>query len=242
MNNKVGFTRRIDNQTKWLFALIILPLYIYLSSMIGSAIIKLIFSVFSLKTDYYTLTCLLNFVVDLGMMIVVFFIFKDQMLSQWKDFKKNWSSHLFYGLIVGTALIYLAGICGGMLTLALGGAQTSENQALIEAIMDVQPILMMIPTVIFAPILEEMIFRGIIFGWAYELSPKIAHILSAFIFGFVHIMSAVMSGQISEWIQIFSYFFMGIALSFLYEKKNNIYVPILSHAVNNLISVLLILF
>lgn len=242
MENKVGFTRKIDNQTKWLFVLIILPLYVYLSSIIGSALIKFIFSTFSLSSDYYTLTCILNFIVDLGMLIVVFFIFKDQMLCQWEDFKKNWKSNLFYGFIIGTALIYIAGIGGGMLTLALGGAQISENQALIEAIMDVQPLLMMIPTVIFAPILEEMIFRGIIFGWVYELNPKLAHMISAFIFGFVHIMSAVLSGQISEWIQIFSYFFMGIALSFLYEKKNNIYVPILSHAMNNFISILLVLF
>ena len=65
---------------------------------------------------------------------------------------------------------------------------------------------------------------------------------SAFVFGFVHVMISVLSGNISEWIQIFSYFFMGAALSYLYEKRNNIYVPILSHAMNNFIAMLLMIF
>ena len=64
--------------------------------------------------------------------------------------------------------------------------------------------------------------------------------ISAFVFGFMHVMTAILSGNISEWVQIFSYFFMGMALSFLYEKRNNIFVPVLTHSMNNLISMLLI--
>ena len=54
-------------------------------------------------------------------------------------------------------------------------------------------------------------------------------------------MMAILSGNISEWVQIFSYFFMGFVLSYLYEKKNNIYVPILAHMSNNFISVILMM-
>lgn len=240
MNNQV-FTRKISTQVKWLFVLVILPLYLFFGSIIGSALLKFIIVTFSIQMDYYSLNCYLNFVVDLGMMVVVFLIFKNQMIEQFKEFKNDIKGHLLYGLVIGPALIYAVGILGGLITLLLGGADTSENQALIESITQVQPILMMVTTVVFAPILEEMIFRGIVFGWSYELNPRFAHFISAFVFGFVHVMNAVLSGQISEWIQIFSYFFMGLALSYLYAKKNNIYVPILSHAMNNLISMILIL-
>ena len=86
-----------------------------------------------------------------------------------------------------------------------------------------------------------MLFRGIVFGWIYEWNPKMAHLISAFIFGFIHIMSAVFAGNLLEWVQIFSYGLMGFALSYLYEKQNNIYVPILSHMMNNIISMCLVL-
>lgn len=240
MNNQL-FTRKISTQTKWLFVFVILPLYLFFGSIIGSALLKFVLVTFSIQMDYYSINCYLNVVVDLGLLIVVFLVFKDQMIKQWKEFKNDLQGNLLYGFVVGPVFIYAVGILGGLITIILGGANTSENQALIESITQVQPFLMMMTTIVFAPVLEEMIFRGIVFGWTYERNPKIAHIVSAFVFGFVHVMNAVLSGQISEWIQIFSYFFMGLALSYLYAKKNNIYVPILSHAMNNLISMIFIL-
>ena len=87
-----------------------------------------------------------------------------------------------------------------------------------------------------------MLFRSTLFGWLYEVHPIVAHFGSAFLFGFVHVMDAILSGNYQEWTQIFAYFLMGGVLSFIYEKRNNIYVPILSHMMNNLISILLVLF
>ncbi|WP_270639766.1 CPBP family intramembrane glutamic endopeptidase [Longibaculum muris] len=235
------FSRKISLQIKWMFLLIIVPLYFYCSSVIGTAILKFLVIQFSFQWDYITLNTYLNFLVDSVMLILVGWIMKDTMIEQWKDFKKNLKDNVIYGALIGTALIYVVGILGGMITLMLGGSSNSENQQMIETIMNVHPLLMAITTIFFAPILEEMIFRGIVFGWLYELSPKLAHFISAFIFGFIHVMMAILSGNISEWVQIFSYFFMGFVLSYLYEKKNNIYVPILAHMSNNFISVMLMM-
>lgn len=241
MFNK-NFTRKISTQTKWMFVLVILPLYMFCASLIGSAILKFLILTFSWNIDYNSMNTYLNFGVDLCSAILVGWVLKDTMIQQWKDFRKNFKDHLLYGLFVGTGLIYIVGIIGGLITLALGGSSSSENQAMIQTLTIAHPIMMFVTTVVFAPILEEMIFRGIVFSWAYELNPIFAHFLSAFIFGFVHIMISVLSGNLFEWVQIFSYFFMGFVLSYLYEKKNNIYVPILTHATNNLISMIMILF
>lgn len=235
------FTRKVPSQVKWMFVFMILPLYFYCSSIIGSALIKFLMLTFSWSMDYNTVNCYLNFIVDLGMLIVVGFIMKDMLIEQWYDFKHDLKGHLLYGCIIGTVLIYLFGLIGGILTLLLGGQSTSENQQLIETITMSHPMMMIFTSVVLAPFLEECIFRGIVFGWVYELSPRLAHLVSAFIFGFIHVMMAILAGNIAEWVQIFSYFFMGIALSYLYEKRNNIYVPVLAHAMNNLISMLIIL-
>lgn len=244
MNNSladISFTRKIPTQVKWLFVLLVIPLYMYCGSLIITAFLKFIIITFSLDLDLNAINAYLNLIFDLGMLILLWWMLKDTMKQQWIDFKKDIKQNMIYSLVLGTVLLYVASFIGGIITLALGGGVSSENQQAISQIVQSYPIVMIITTVIFAPILEEMIFRGIVFGWLYEFHPKLAHILSGFLFGFMHIMTAVLAGSFSEWTQIFSYFFMGVVLSFLYEKRNNIYVPIGAHILNNLISIVLIM-
>lgn len=54
-------------------------------------------------------------------------------------------------------------IIGGLITMALGGNQASENQQFIETITTSYPALMIFVSCVLAPILEEMLFRGIVF-------------------------------------------------------------------------------
>lgn len=241
MNNHI-FTRKVPSQAKWLCLLTVIPLYFIGSSLIGTALLKFVIITFSLHLDEMAINAYLNLIVDLGMLLYVAWIFKDSLKQQWYDFKKDIKKNLFYGCVIGVLFIYGAGFLGNIISALLGATADSQNQALISTMTGAYPVVMFISTVILAPILEEIIFRGIIFGWVYEINPKLAHFISAFIFGFVHVMIAMMSGNISEFIQIFSYFFMGFALSYLYEKRNNIYVPILTHTMNNLISIMLIIF
>lgn len=241
MNNLV-FTRKISTQTKWLTLLTVLPLYIFGGSLIGNAILKFSIIHFSLKADANTLNAILNLIVDFFMMLYVIWIFKDSLIKQWKDFKKNIAQNIFYGLLIGEAMLYGVGIVGGLITLLLGGDQTSVNQEFISKITIAHPMIMMITTVVFAPVLEEIVFRGLVFSWLYEWHPKVAHFISSLFFGFVHVMLAMMSGNVGEWVQIFAYFFKGFVLSYLYEKRNNIFVPMLTHCVNNLISMIIILY
>ena len=179
-----SFTRKVNTQAKWMFLLVILPLYMYCGSIIISAFLKFIIITFSLTLSESTINCYVNLLFDLGMLIIVWLTFKDSMIEQWHDFKQDIKGHLLYGLLIGTALVYGVGIVGGFITLLLGGASTSENQNLIQTIVAAHPFLMSLTTVVFAPLLEEMIFRGIVFGWVYEINPKLAHLVSAFVFGF----------------------------------------------------------
>ena len=119
----------------------------------------------------------------------------------------------------------------------LGGSDTSANQSLIESVVDSKPLLMFFTTVLLAPVLEEIIFRGMMFAWVYEKFPRFAHLISSFLFAFAHVALGMLSGNVGEFIQIVPYFLMALVLSKLYEKTNNIYVPIIAHTVNNFIAV-----
>jgi len=238
--NEKGFTRKLTSQEKWLYILTVLPLYLIGSSLIGNAILKFIILTFHLNMSIDSLNAYLNLIVDLGMFLFVIGVFKETLLVQWKDFCKKIKYHLLLSFI-GIFCLYGAAFIGSLLTFILGGNNLSENQALVEVLTIHHPIIMIFTTVVIAPILEEIIFRCGMFGWLYEMNKYLAHIVSGFVFGFMHIMMALFTGNMFEWIQIFTYFFTGIILSVLYEKSNNIGVPILTHMFNNLVSIIFIL-
>lgn len=235
------FTRKLTKQMKWMMLLIVIPLYLYCGTIIASALIKFCIIQFSLNIDKNTATCFLNLILDSTFTIMGIWIFKDSLKTQFKDFFDNFKENMLYGIVIGTAIVYGLCIIGSLISFLLGAQSTSQNQSLIEALMIEHPVIILFTSVILAPIFEELLFRGTIFAWLYEVHPIVAHVVSSFLFGFLHVMNSVLSGNLSEFVQIFAYFFMGFALSYLYEKRNNIYVPILSHAMNNLISLLFIL-
>ncbi len=83
--------------------------------------------------------------------------------------------------------------------------------------------------VIAAPVVEKILFRGIVFRSMRKFSPAWAAILmSSVLFGVYHlnIVQAVYATL------------MGVAAGILYERKRNLLFPILVHFANNLITML----
>lgn len=80
-------------------------------------------------------------------------------------------------------------------------------------------------TVVFAPILEEMLFRGLILGSIREKQGRAlpAVLISAVIFGVIHF-------NIPQGINAFA---IGIILGYIYVRTNSLAAVILIHAINN---------
>lgn len=86
-----------------------------------------------------------------------------------------------------------------------------------------------ITLVIAAPILEELIFRGIILdGFLKLYSPSRSIILSSILFGLVHL---------NPW-QFLSALFIGIFMGWVYYRTNSLWLTIIIHASLNLFSLL----
>lgn len=235
------FSRKLTLQMKLMTLLVVVPFYFFCGSIIVSAMLKFAVIEFGMTIDENMATALLNVLLDSILVIVSVLIFKDSLKQQFKDLFLDLKINLTYAIVKGPLIVYGCSLIGGLLSIAFNGDTTSANQALLENLISNHFVLMTFASVILAPIFEELLFRGVIFAWLYEVNPLIAHILSGFIFGFVHVMNAVFSGNIGEIVQVFGYFFMGIGLSYLYEKTNNIYVPIITHALNNLIAVIIVI-
>ncbi len=132
--------------------------------------------------------------------------------------------------IIGFFLAYFAQAISIIIeTYVFGIVPGSENTQFIMEITRTLPIFMIIPAMI-APILEEIIFRKIIFGTLYTRTNFwIAALLSSFIFGIIH----------QEFEHILIYSSMGFVFAFLYVKTKSILTPIIVHISLNSFSMIM---
>jgi len=87
---------------------------------------------------------------------------------------------------------------------------------------------MLIGSVIFGPIFEEILYRGLMYNKLKEISNAfIGVLISSILFALLHIP------KYGFGINTFFLFLVGILLAYCYEKSNNIYVPIFVHSINN---------
>lgn len=99
----------------------------------------------------------------------------------------------------------------------------SENTKRIVEIIRLTPSLVIVTSII-GPILEELIFRKIIFGTLYEkYNFFIAATVSSLLFAAVHM----------ELEHLLLYSAMGFTFAFLYAKTKRIFVPIFAHVTMN---------
>jgi membrane protease YdiL (CAAX protease family) len=95
-----------------------------------------------------------------------------------------------------------------------------------------EPVIMIIMTVIMAPIFEEIIFRGIIQKGLINkgVNPRRAIVYASIIFGLVHA---------NPW-QFVGAVLLGCVLGLVYYKTKSLLLPMLLHGFNNLCSSLLV--
>ena len=87
---------------------------------------------------------------------------------------------------------------------------------------------MLIGSVIFGPIFEEILYRGLMYNKLKEISNAfIGVLISSILFALLHIP------KYGFGINMFFLFLAGILLSYCYEKTNNIYILILVHSISN---------
>ncbi|MBQ2943714.1 MAG: CPBP family intramembrane metalloprotease [Ruminococcus sp.] len=85
----------------------------------------------------------------------------------------------------------------------------------------------LVPTLLFAPVIEELIFRGLIFPNNRKLGEVFAIIVSGVFFGLWH----------QNLPQIFATASFGMFSAFLYLRTKSIYPSMIAHCINNAIAV-----
>lgn len=87
-----------------------------------------------------------------------------------------------------------------------------------------------------APIVEEILFRGVIFGALREKNRFLAYAFSMLMFAIYHVWQFALLGDMSVLIYVLQYLPVGFALCWIYERCGSIWMPIGFHMMINAMS------
>ncbi|MRH44884.1 CPBP family intramembrane metalloprotease [Aquibacillus halophilus] len=187
----------------------------YLIMQLSGIVVLPIINLFNIDALFAVVSwSLFSFIVAL---VVIMYLLRDEM----KDVRGNMEiGTIILWSILGIFLAFFAQFAAIIIeTFVLNIKPGSQNTMDIMAIARSAPIFIIVVTII-APILEEIIFRKVIFGSIYKRTNFIiAALASALVFGLVH----------NDNPHILVYTAMGIVFSFLYVKTKRIIVPIIAH-------------
>ena len=168
----------------------------------------------------------------LTMIILAISFFSDLLRNNFGIFRKNFKAYV--GNLIGkVGKFYLVYFGIAFITIFLTKSDTSVNQSNVEAL----PIWFSLPlAVIYAPIVEETLFRGCI--RRFIKNDKLFIIISAISFGLLHtiftepsIYNAIVLG--------IPYMTIGGFLAYLYTKTNNICTNMTFHAFHNMVAMII---
>ena len=112
------------------------------------------------------------------------------------------------------------------------------NDAAITELARTNYALMLIGVVFLVPLTEEMLYRGLIFRNLWQSSKVAAYLLSMAAFAAVHVLGYIGSEDIATLLICFlQYLPAGLCLAWTYTKADNIFAPILVHAIVNAIAI-----
>ena len=92
--------------------------------------------------------------------------------------------------------------------------------------------------VVLVPVVEEMLYRGLLFGSLYAKNKYLGYIASVAIFALVHVLGYVGDFSWTHLLLCFlQYLPAGAALAWAYVESDTIWAPILMHMTINLLSI-----
>ena len=165
----------------------------------------------------------------------------NKIKKDFNEFKKQFGNNFelaFKYYFIGVVVMIISNL---LITLCFSDA-TAGNEEAVRSLIDQAPLYMIFSVSIYAPFVEELIFRHsikdcIITNKKNKISKYVYIITSGFIFGGMHIFGQATSAL--DYLYIIPYMSLGISFAALYAKTDNIFSSISMHALHNTITIIL---
>lgn len=165
------------------------------------------------------------------LLVLSILCFKHRLKRDIKLFKDNAKTYIKY-ILPKIGIMYIIFFISNVICIMITGQANSVNQSTLESM----PLWYTIPlAVLWAPIVEETIFRGVL--RRFIKNNKLFIVMSAIIFGLLHTMSEVTIFNVI--IMAIPYAILGGFFAYIYAKTENITCNMLVHFFQNTIASLI---
>lgn len=179
-----------------------------------------------------------NFCYHLVSLLAVTVIFHRYLKQELRNFTAGFKKVLPV-IAVSLAVYYVAGEVLLCLITAIEPGFRNVNDDSVAVLRQGNLVLTAVMTVALAPVSEECLFRGLIFGCARKQSRWAAYAISAAAFGALHVMGYVGSfGAVQLLLCFAQYLPAGLVLAAAMEKTNSIVTAMCIHAIINAVSMI----
>lgn len=218
-------------RTKFIiFPIFVITLHLVLSNILYYIAEKLVLDIFHIPKEQFAKFSYLGEAFVYAVLILVFFTIYKLVFSRDKEEAKL-SLNPKYSI---KCLVAGVGVSGVSLLWIMLAEQLPALKSSLDAmnmgnenIGGGSFIGAVVVAVIGAPLIEEIVFRGIVFRSLRRVSPAwVAILASSVLFGLYHMNP----------VQIVYATLMGLVAGIIYEKSNNLLFPILVHVANNLVA------
>ena len=182
-------------------------------------------------SDFYKILFLLFS--ESTLVLIIFLIYKRDMLKDWHDFKKNWKNYfeeyIKYWIIL-LILMYASNAVILLIQKILNHSQDiASNEEAVRKLINHYPIYMVISAILLGPLEEEIVFRKTcrkIFNnkWVFI-------IVSGLFFGLMHVVLTMK--EPIDLLYIISYSIPGCIFAYVYDKSKNLFVNTMLHTIHN---------
>lgn len=165
---------------------------------------------------------------------------KDLFIESIHRFNKNFRLNLAFALKL-IPLMFASSLIFNGLAVFITQQDAASNQSMLIELYNNYPLIIAAQALIYAPLTEELLFRGLFYGSLEKRSPYLAFFVSSLLFGLAH-MFASPTISLTEFAFLPGYTSLGLIIAYSYQKTRTIVTPITVHFLNNLIGIIAISF
>lgn len=220
-------------------SIILLVLY-FIGYVVLLAPVGLVLSTLIFKTSNAIHPSIMMFMI-LMLLISSVYVVRGPLFDSLRFFKNDLANNLKI-LARNFAFLWIFNILSNIVILFVLGERSPENQLSVEQGIASVPLLYGILVMVFAPIVEELVFRGVLYQqFRSKKSFLKAVLISTLLFASIHVIPAFLqSFDFTELVFIIQYAGLSFFMIRSFEETSSIWGSIFIHFINNAIGFLLI--
>lgn len=205
-------------------------IFIFISYFIYSAIQIVPLKLLGIDYNNMSITTKVMYLLGMEFLYIIFLIIcmRKRFNSDIKDYFKNFKTYIKGYFKYWSMAFFFMVTANVVITLLLPNS-IATNQELINETFKKAPIYIIVSSVIFAPFIEETIFRLSIRNMFKN--DKVFIVISGLVFGALHVVGSF--EKFSDLIYIIVYSIPGFFFAYTLVKSKNIFVPMSLHFFHN---------